>query len=95
MTIRFDITGQPALAELVAHVRAGEEVVLTSEGETVAIVNPPSEPAPAASKGRRTLGLWEHLNLNLPEDLFIGPDPETLAEVDNPIFPPEEPFEKN
>ena len=95
MTIRFDIAGQAALAELVAHVRAGEEVVLTSDGETVAVLNPPTEPMPATSKGRRQLGLWEHLNLNLPEDLFIGPDPETSAEVDNPIFPPEEPFGKN
>jgi antitoxin (DNA-binding transcriptional repressor) of toxin-antitoxin stability system len=95
MTIRFDIAGQAALAELVAHVRAGEEVVLTSDGETVAIVSPPSEPALVAPKGRRKLGLWEHLNLNIPEDLFIGPDPETLAEVDNPIFPAEEPSGKN
>ncbi len=95
MTIRFDITGQPALAELVAHVRAGEEVVLTSDGETVAIVNQPAASLPVTPKGRRTLGVWEHLNLDLPEDLFIGPDPETLAEVDNPIFPPEEPTEKN
>ena len=95
MTIRFDITGQPALAELVAHVRAGEEVVLTSDGETVAIVNPPAKPAPVSPKGRRTLGLWEHLDLDLPEDLFIGPDPETLAEVDNPLFPPEERTGKN
>jgi antitoxin (DNA-binding transcriptional repressor) of toxin-antitoxin stability system len=95
MTIRFDITGQAALAELVAHVRAGEEVVLISDGETVAVVNSPSEHRPVAPRGRRQLGLWEHLNLNLPEDLFIGPDPETLAEVDNPIFPPEEPPGKN
>ena len=95
MTIRFDITGQAVLAELVAHARAGEEVILTSDGETVAVVNPLSEPAPISPKGRRQLGLWEHLNLNLPEDLFIGPDPETLAEVDNPIFPLEESSGKN
>jgi antitoxin (DNA-binding transcriptional repressor) of toxin-antitoxin stability system len=95
MTIRFDITGQAALAELVAHVRAGEEVILTSDGESVAIVNPLSEPAPVSPKGRRQLGVWEHLNLNIPEDLFIGPDPEIEAEMDNPIFPEEQPADKN
>jgi antitoxin (DNA-binding transcriptional repressor) of toxin-antitoxin stability system len=88
MTIRVDIDEQNALAELVAHVRAGEEVVLTADGETLGIVNP--QPASAAPKRTRQLGVWEHLNLDLPEDLFIGPDPETLAEVDNPIFPPDE-----
>lgn len=88
MTIRVDIDAKDALAELVAHVRAGEEVVLTADGETLGIINPQS--ASKAPKRTRQLGVWEHLNLNLPEDLFIGPDPETEAEVDNPIFPPDE-----
>jgi antitoxin (DNA-binding transcriptional repressor) of toxin-antitoxin stability system len=86
MTIRFDITGQPALAKLVAHVRAGEEVVLTSGGETVAIVSPPP---PTASKGRRQLGIWEHLNLNIPAEVFTDPDPELEALMDEPIWPKE------
>lgn len=88
MTIQVDIAAQNALAELVAHVRAGEEVVLTADGETLGIVNP--QLASAAPKRTRQLGVWEHLNLNLPEDLFIGPDPETEAEIDNSIFPPDE-----
>ncbi len=85
MTIQVDIAKQDALAELVAHVRAGEDVVLTADGEAVAIVTPPQTVAP---KRRRQLGVWDHLNLELSDDLFIGPDPETVAAVDNPIFPP-------
>lgn len=92
MTIRFDIGNQSALAELVARMEAGEDVLLTRDGETVALVTPPP---PAAPKGRRQLGVWEHLNLKLPDDLFIGPDPEIEAEMDNPIFPDEERAAKN
>ncbi len=87
MTIRVDIAKRDALAELVAHVRAGEEVVLTSDGQAVAIANPPPPEAKAVEWGRRILGAWSHLNLNIPDDLFIGPDPEIEAEMDNPIFP--------
>ncbi|MDI1364036.1 MAG: hypothetical protein PSX79_04100 [bacterium] len=92
MTIRFDIGSQSALAELVARMEAGEDVLLTRDGETVALVTPPP---PAAPKGRRQLGVWEHLNLKLSDDLFIGPDPEIEAEMDNPIFPDEEQAAKN
>jgi hypothetical protein len=87
MTIRVDIAAQDAMAELVAHLRAGEDVELVSEGDVVAIANPPPPEVRAPRKGRRTLGAWKHLNLNLPDDLFIGPDPEIEAEMDNPIFP--------
>ena len=85
MTIQVDIAKQDALAELVAHVRAGEDVVLTADGEAIAVVTPPEAAAP---RGRRQLGVWDHLNLKFSDDLFIGPDPETLAAVDGPIFPP-------
>ena len=92
MTIRFDIGNQSALAELVARMEAGEDVLLTRDGETVALVTPP---LPAAPKERRQLGVWEHLNLKLSDDLFIGPDLEIEAEMDNPIFPDEERAAKN
>jgi len=92
MTIRFDIGNQSALAELVARMEAGEDVLLTRDGETVALVMPPQ---PTPPKGRRQLGVWEHLNLKLPDDLFIGPDPELEAEMDKPIFPDEELAPKN
>ena len=85
MTIRVDIKDQAELAELVARMEAGEEVLLTRDGQTVAMVSAP--PAEATPVGRRRLGVWDHLKLDLPEDLFIGPDPETLAAVDGPIFP--------
>lgn len=84
MTIQVDIAKQGALAELVAHVRAGEEVVLTSEGETVGIVTPPQSSAP---KKRRQLGIWEHLNLDIPDSVFFDPDLELEAMMDEPIFP--------
>lgn len=84
MTIRFDIGSQAALAELVARMEAGEDVLLIRDGETVAVVNPPP---PAPLKTPRRLGVWDHLNLTLSDDLFIGPDPETLAAIDGPILP--------
>ncbi|CAN5596076.1 hypothetical protein BH10PSE4_BH10PSE4_22280 [soil metagenome] len=53
------------------------------EGEAVAVATPTK----ASPKRQRRLGVWDHLNLDLSEDLFIGPDPETLAAVDGPVFP--------
>ncbi|MBU4433102.1 MAG: hypothetical protein KKC14_01660 [Alphaproteobacteria bacterium] len=86
MTIQVDIAKQDALAELVAHVRAGEDVELTSDGLTVAIViKPPIAPEPP--KARRQLGLWAHLNLNIPAEVFTDPDPELEALMDDPVFP--------
>jgi antitoxin (DNA-binding transcriptional repressor) of toxin-antitoxin stability system len=84
MTIRVDIAKQDALAELVAHVRAGEEVVLTSDGETVGIVVPPP---PVAPKGQRRLGIWEHLELDIPDSVFFDPDLELEAMMDESVFP--------
>ena len=86
MTIRVNIAEHEALAELVAHVVAGEDVELTRGGETLAIVVKPPE-VPMAPKGRRQLGLWEHLNLNIPAEVFTNPDPELEALMDEPIFP--------
>jgi antitoxin (DNA-binding transcriptional repressor) of toxin-antitoxin stability system len=83
MTFQLDIAKANGFAELVAHIDAGEDVALTRDGEVLAIVKPSS----VAPKRQRQLGLWDHLNLDLPDDLFIGPDPETLAAVDGPVFP--------
>lgn len=85
MTIRVDIKAQADLAELVARMEAGEEVLLTRDGQPVAMVSAP--PAETPKVGQRRLGVWDHLGLNLPDDLFIGPDPETQAAADGPIFP--------
>jgi antitoxin (DNA-binding transcriptional repressor) of toxin-antitoxin stability system len=86
MTIQVDIAKQDALTEVVAHVRAGEDVELTSDGLTLAVViKPPIPPEPP--KARRQLGLWAHLNLNIPAEVFTDPDPELEALMDDPLFP--------
>jgi len=93
MTTRVDINELADLAEFLAHLQAGEVVELTRDGEVLAVATPSpvpdnaSIPDTASPKRERQLGIWDHLNLDLPEDLFIGPDPETLAAVDGPIFP--------
>lgn len=86
MTIQFDIEGQAALAELVARMEAGEDVVLTRDGEAVAVVAPPP---PNAPKAPRRLGIWEHLGLDIPAEVFTDPDPELEALMDEPIWPKE------
>ena len=86
MTIRVNIAEHEALADLVAHVAAGEDVELTSDGQTLAVVvKPPIPPEPP--KARRQLGLWAHLNLSIPAEVFTDPDPELEALMDDPVFP--------
>lgn len=89
MTIRVDIKDQADLAELVARMEAGEEVLLTRDGEAVAMVSAPPETSSLARapKGPRRLGVWEHLNLNIPAKVFTDPDPELAALMDAPIRP--------
>jgi antitoxin (DNA-binding transcriptional repressor) of toxin-antitoxin stability system len=89
MTIRVDIKDQADLAELVARMEAGEEVLLTRNGQTVAMVSaPPHEPLRAsAPKQPRRLGVWAHLNLDIPAEVFTDPDPELEALMDEPIWP--------
>ena len=84
MTIQVDIDAPHVRDQLLAHLKAGEDVALTRDGEVLAVATPIEKASP---KRQRQLGVWDHLNLDLPEDLFIGPDPETLAAVDGPIFP--------
>lgn len=89
MTVQVNIA-KTTLAEVVDQVQAGENVILTRDGEPVAEIRgiaPKPRPKPGE---RRPLGIWKHLNLNIPDDLFIGPDEETLAAVDGPIFPPDD-----
>jgi len=83
MTIQVDIDASGAHDQLLAHIDAGEEVALVRDGEVLAVATPIKTP----EKRQRQLGVWDHLNLDLPEDLFVGSDPETLAAVDGPIFP--------
>lgn len=51
-------------------------------------------PRPAAppAKGRRTLGVWNHLGHDIPENLFLGPDPETEALLADWMEAPIEPI---
>ncbi len=84
MTIQVNIAEAKAkLSELVARAEAGEEVVIARHGKP-AVTLTPSQP-----KGRRKLGIWEHLNLDLDPELFLRPDPELEAAADGPMFPEE------
>lgn len=87
MTIRFDIGKEGEMAELVARVRAGEEVLLTQDGEDVATLNlAKTEPR---VQGRRIPGLYAHLGKLEDPYLFLRPDPELEEAADGPIFPTE------
>lgn len=85
MTIQMNIAEAKAkLSELVARAEDGEDVVLARNGEPVVTLRA-VKPRPKV----RTLGIWDHLGLGIPEDLFIGPDEETLAAMEASVFPPE------
>ncbi|MBO9560497.1 MAG: hypothetical protein J7515_18170 [Caulobacter sp.] len=86
MTIRFDIKDQAELAELVARMEAGEEVLLTRDGKAVAAISPAKSDEPP--QGRRIPGRWAHLGKLQDPDLFLRPDPELEEAADGPIFPP-------
>ena len=87
MTIQINIAQAKAkLSELVARAEAGEEVIIARAGKATVALRP-VEAVPA--KVKRRLGIWDHLGPLEDPELFIGPDPETLAWVDGPIFPPE------
>jgi prevent-host-death family protein len=65
------------LSELVARAEAGEEVIIARDGKPAVTLTPRTPERPA----RRRLGLWDHLGANLPEEAFLGPDPETARAV--------------
>lgn len=73
MTIRVDIEKQAALAELVARMEAGEDVLLTRDGETVAVLKK-AEPPP--QRVERVPGVWAHLGPMDDPYIFSRPDPE-------------------
>lgn len=77
------------LSELVARAEAGEEVVIARNGRpSVRLV---AADADARSKRRRPIGLWDHLGLELGEDLFLRPDHELIEAAENGrIFPTDE-----
>ncbi len=75
MTIRIDIGELTTLAELLAHIEAGEEVLLARGGETIAIVRPPE---PSVKPGDRIPGLLSYLGPMEDPDVFFRPDPEFI-----------------
>ena len=77
------------LSELVARAEAGEEVVIARNGKPSVRL----QPIEASPKGkpRRQIGLWDHLGLELDDDLFFKPDLELEEAVENSrIFPADE-----
>jgi prevent-host-death family protein len=79
MTIQMNIAEAKAkLSELVARAEAGEEVIIARDGKPAVSLTPKSRPSQAS--GRR-LGLWDHLGAAIPEDMFLGPDPDVEAAI--------------
>lgn len=77
------------LSELVARAEAGEEVVLTRNGKPAAKLV--AAPAVSTARQPRALGLWDHLGLELDEDVFFKPDLELEEAIESSrIFPPQE-----
>ena len=76
MTIQMNIAeAKGKLSELVTRAEAGEEVVLARNGKVVARIVPTKTP----QKGPRKLGAWAHLGPLEDPDLFLRPDPEMEA----------------
>ncbi len=74
------------LSELVARAEAGEEVLIARNGKPAVRITP-IEPQ---LKAPRRLGVWEHLNLDIPDSVFFDPDPELERAVEaSRIFPGE------
>lgn len=85
MGIQVNIAEAKAkLSELVARAEAGEEVVIARAGKPAVHLVVKEQ---ARKAGRRQLGLWNHLDLKIPDEVLIGPDPEIEALMDAPIFP--------
>ena len=88
MTVQVNIA-KTTLAEVVDQVQAGEEVILTRDGEPVATIRGIA-PKPGPKPGeRRKLGIWDHLGLNIPDEVFLAPDEELEALMDEPVWPKE------
>ncbi len=77
------------LSELVARAEAGEEVLIARNGK--AAVRLVAAQLAGATSQRRAIGLWDHLALDLEEDIFFKRDFELeQAAEDSRIFPIEE-----
>ncbi len=88
MPVQVNIA-KTTLAEVVDQVQAGENVILTRDGEPVAEIRGIA-PKPLPKPGeRRKLGIWKHLNLNVPDEVFLAPDEELEALMDEPVWPKE------
>jgi prevent-host-death family protein len=79
MTIQMNIAAAKAkLSELVARAEAGEEVIIARDGKPVVTLTPRERPRSA----KRQLGVWDHLGVAIPDDLFLGPDEDTAAAIE-------------
>ncbi len=90
MTIQMNIAEAKAkLSELVARAESGEEVIIARDGKPIVTLTPQMPPKAQP----RRLGQWDHLGLDIPERLFLDPDPEIEAWLEvwenEPICPPE------
>ena len=87
MSVHVNIAKAKAtLSELVARAEAGEEVVLTRNGKAAVTLTPTAKP----QAGPRRLGAWAHLAPLMDPDMFLGPDSETDAAMEeHRIFPDE------
>lgn len=71
------------LSELVARAEAGEEVVIARNGKA-AVRLVAAEPKP---RRRPQIGVWDHLNIDVPDRVFFEPDLELEGLLDAPIDP--------
>jgi len=75
MTIQMNVAEAKAkLSELISRAEAGEEVVIARDGKPVVALVPQVK---VGKPGARRMGVWDHFGAGLPEDLFIGQDPDT------------------
>lgn len=86
MTVKVNIA-KTTLAEVVDQVQAGEEVILTRDGEPVATIRGIAAKPQPKSGEQRKLGIWDHLGLDIPDEVFLKPDEELEALMDEPIWP--------
>ncbi|ATQ44314.1 type II toxin-antitoxin system Phd/YefM family antitoxin [Caulobacter mirabilis] len=86
MTIQVNIA-KATLSDVVDQVQAGEEVILLRDGEPVATVRTTKSKSSATQP--RTLGIWDDLGLDIPDSVFLEPDPELEDLMDKPIGPKE------
>lgn len=79
MTIQVDIAGEDPIAELLAQIETGQEVLLTRDGQTVAVVR---KPDPPVTRPKRVPGAWAHLGPMEDPYILSRADPqfEELAE---------------